>query len=71
MTSCLDALTLETHMLLLTQVATSVEQGVKELVKAEKSQKQSRIILCIMFLLVAVIVMIFIVTFKEIIVISG
>ena len=53
------------------QVATSVDQGVKELVKAEKSQKQSRIILCIMFLLVAVIVMIFIVTFKEIVVISG
>ena len=53
------------------QVATSVEQGVKELVKAEKSQKQSRIILCIMFLLIAVIVMIFVVTFKELIVISG
>lgn len=71
MTSCLDAVTLETHLLFSMQVATSVEQGVKELVKAEKSQKQSRIILCIMFLLVAVIVMIFIVTFKEIIVISG
>ena len=52
-------------------MATSVEEGVKELTRAEKSQKQSRIILCIMFLLVAVIVMIFIVTFKEIIVISG
>jgi len=53
------------------QVATSVEEGVKELTRAEKSQKQSRVILCIMFLLVAVIVMVFIVTFKEIIVISG
>ena len=48
-----------------------MEEGVKELVRAEKSQKQSRTILCIMFLLVAVIVMIFIVTFKEIIVIAG
>lgn len=56
---------------LVVQVATSVEQGVKELTKAEKSQKQSRIILCIMFLLVAVIVMIFVVTFKELIVITG
>lgn len=53
------------------QVATSVEEGVKELVRAEKSQKQSRVILCIMFLLVAVIVMIFIITFKELIVITG
>lgn len=53
------------------QVATSVEQGVKELEKAEKYQKNSRLILCIMFLLVAVILMIVIVTFKEVITVAG
>lgn len=34
-----------------------VEEGVGQLVKAEKSQRQSRMIMCIMFLVVAVIVM--------------
>ena len=58
-------------MLLLMQVATSVEEGVKELEKAEKHQKQSRLILCIMFLLVAVILMILVVTFKEVVVVAG
>ena len=48
------------------QVATKVEEGVKQLVQAEKTQKQSRTILCILFLLVAVIFMLFIVVFKAI-----
>ena len=48
------------------QVATKVEEGVKQLVQAEKTQKQSRTILCIVFLLVAVIFMLFIVVFKAI-----
>ncbi len=39
------------------QVATKVDEGVKQLVQAEKTQKQSRTILCIVFLLVAVIFM--------------
>lgn len=50
----------------LLQVATKVEEGVKQLVQAEKTQKQSRTILCIVFLLVAVIFMLFIVVFKAI-----
>ena len=49
------------------QMAVKVEEGVKELVRAKKTQRQSRTILCIMFLLVAVIVMIFIVVFKALI----
>ncbi len=48
------------------QVATKVDEGVKQLVQAEKTQKQSRTILCIVFLLVAVIFMLFIVVFKAI-----
>lgn len=47
-------------------VATKVDEGVKQLVQAEKTQKQSRTILCIVFLLVAVIFMLFIIVFKAI-----
>lgn len=42
-----------------------VEEGVGQLVKAEKSQKQSRLIMCIMLLVVLVIVMLLIVIFKQ------
>lgn len=55
-----------TFIVRLLQVATKVEEGVKQLVQAEKTQKQSRTILCIVFLLVAVIFMLFIVVFKAI-----
>ena len=48
------------------QVATSVEEGVKQLVRAEKIQKSSRMILCIMFLVVAVILMVLILVLKNI-----
>lgn len=48
------------------QVSTKIEQGVTQLVAAEKTQKQSRTILCIVFLLVAVIFMLFIIVFKAI-----
>lgn len=47
------------------QVATHVEEGVKELVKAEKHQKSSRMMLCIMFLFCACIVMILVVMFQK------
>ena len=49
------------------QVATKVDEGVKQLVKAEQIQKSSRTVICIMFLLVAVIVMVIIVLFKLIV----
>ncbi|KAK9816913.1 hypothetical protein WJX72_007014 [[Myrmecia] bisecta] len=49
------------------QVAIKVDEGVKELVKAEKTQRQSRTIMCIMFLICAVILMVFVVVFKNII----
>ncbi len=39
------------------QVAVKVDEGVKQLLKAEKSQKQSGMVLCIMFLVCAVILM--------------
>ena len=39
--------------------------GVKELVKAEKHQKSSRMMLCIMFLFCACIVMILVVMFQK------
>ena len=48
------------------QVATSVEEGVKQLVRAEKIQKSSRLILCIMFLVVAVVLMLLILVAKNI-----
>lgn len=48
---------LEDRKQLLLQVAVKVDEGVKQLLKAEKSQKQSGMVLCIMFLVCAVIVM--------------
>lgn len=47
------------------QVAMKVESGVGQLVKAEKTQRSSRLILCIMILIVAVIVMLLVVVFKK------
>ncbi len=44
-----------------------VEEGVGQLVKAENKQRQSRLIMCIMFLVVAVIVMLLIVVFKKLV----
>ncbi|KAI7845731.1 hypothetical protein COHA_000647 [Chlorella ohadii] len=43
-----------------------VEEGVRQLEKAEKKQKQSRMVLCIMLLLCAVVVMLLLVVFKAI-----
>ena len=48
------------------QVATHIEEGVKQLVRAEKIQKNSRLILCIMFLVAAVILMLIILIAKNI-----
>jgi syntaxin 16 len=47
-------------------VATKVDEGVKQLLKAEKSQKQSGMVLCIMFLVCAIIVMLVIYILKVI-----
>jgi syntaxin 16 len=47
------------------QVSLKVEEGVGQLVKAEKSQRQSRMIMCIMFLVVAVIVMLLFVILQK------
>lgn len=49
------------------QTATAVEQGVKELVKADKTQKKSRMLLCIMCLAVAVVLMTVVIVFKKLI----
>lgn len=49
------------------QVATKVDEGVQQLARAEQKQKQSRTILCIMFLVCAVIVMLIIVIVKSIV----
>ena len=48
------------------QVAVKVDEGVKQLLKAEKSQKQSGMVLCITFLIVAVIVMLVVYLLKVI-----
>ena len=48
------------------QTAMKVEEGVRQLEKAEKKQKQSRMVLCIMLLLCAVVVMLLLVVFKAI-----
>ena len=47
------------------QTATAVEQGVEELVKADKTQKKSRMLLCIMCLAVAVVLMTVVIVFKK------
>lgn len=43
-----------------------VEEGVRQLEKAERKQKQSGMVLCIMLLLVAIVVMLLLVVFKAI-----
>ncbi len=48
------------------QTSMKVEEGVRQLEKAEKKQKQSRMVLCIMLLLCAVVVMLLLVVFKAI-----
>lgn len=48
------------------QVATAVNEGVQQLVKAEKHQKSSRAVMCIMLLMCAVLFMLMIVIFKAI-----
>ena len=55
------ALSTPTHV----QVATHIEEGVKQLVRAEKHQKNSRMILCIMLLVAAVIFMLIILVAKN------
>ena len=47
------------------QVAQSVEQGKKELEKAETIQKNSRMIICIYFLIVACVVMTIVVVVQK------
>ena len=49
------------------QTAEAVEQGVEELVKADKTQKKSRMFLCIMCLAVAVVLMTVVIVFKKLI----
>lgn len=48
------------------QVAVKVEEGVKELVRAEKKQKGNRMIMCIMLLCCAVVFLLLLVIFKAI-----
>ncbi|KAK9825959.1 hypothetical protein WJX74_001403 [Apatococcus lobatus] len=48
------------------QVAMKVDEGVKQLVRAEQHQKNSRLIICIMFLIVAVILMLIILIAKSV-----
>ncbi len=48
------------------QVSMKVDEGVKHLVKAEKKQRQSRMVLCIMFLLVAVVICLLLITMRAI-----
>ncbi len=52
------------HIIL--QTSMKVEEGVRQLEKAERRQKQSRMVLCIMMLLVAVVIMLLLVVFKAI-----
>jgi syntaxin 16 len=49
----------------LEQVSATVEEGRKQLTKAEKHQKNSRMIICIYFLMVAVAVMLVIVVIQK------
>ena len=48
------------------QVKTKVSEGLKQVVKAEKTQKKGRLILCIFFLLAAVGFMIIVLIVKSI-----
>eukprot|EP00877_Chromochloris_zofingiensis_P010271 jgi/Chrzof1/5498/Cz16g05150.t1 len=49
-----------------TQTAMKVEEGVKELVKAEKTQRQGRAMLCIIALLVMIVLMVIVVVVRHI-----
>jgi syntaxin 16 len=49
----------------ITETAMKVEEGVKELVKAEKTQKQGRAMLCIMALLVMIGVLLIVVIVRH------
>eukprot|EP00775_Hariotina_reticulata_P011097 gene11097-11251_t len=49
-----------------TQTAMKVEEGVKELVKAEKTQKQGRAMMCIIALIVMIVVMLVVVIVRHI-----
>lgn len=46
--------------------AAQVEEGVKELVRAEKTQKQGRALLCIIALIVMIVVMLIIIIVRHI-----
>lgn len=47
-------------------VAVQVEEGVKELVRAEKTQKQGRALMCIIALIVMIVVMLIIIIVRHI-----
>ena len=49
------------------QVKTTVAEGLTQVVKAEKTQKKGRMVLCIMFLLAAVLFMLIVVIIRIII----
>jgi syntaxin 16 len=49
-----------------TQTAMKVEEGVKELVKAEKTQKRGRAMMCIIALIVMIVVMLIVVIVRHI-----
>jgi len=55
-----------TPALPLLQTAMKVEEGVRQLEKAEKKQKQSAMALCVMLLLAAIVVVLLLVIFKAI-----
>jgi syntaxin 16 len=46
-------------------LAAQVEEGVKELVRAEKTQKQGRALLCIIALIVLIVVMLIIIIVRH------
>ena len=48
------------------QTAMKVEEGVQQLQKAERKQKQSGMVLCVMLLLAAIVILILLVVFKAI-----
>lgn len=50
----------------ITQAAVKVEEGVKELVRAEKTQKQGRALLCIIALIVMIVVMLIVIIVRHI-----
>jgi t-SNARE complex subunit (syntaxin) len=50
----------------ITRVSTSVEQGVKELVKAEETQKKGGMVMCVLVLIALCAVMLFVYVLKKI-----